>query len=278
MKRWPYFKWFASDMESDEWFQGLTDAEIGYYVRLMNHCWTNGSIPSDSAHRCRLFRIHHKTEQAAFKNLSRMFQEDLKDPSRMVHGPLQGQLKDCTSRSVKATESVNHRYERRTDETVIVGTSSDKEKDEEKEPPTPNAPDGACSEGDSVIPISHGILARPTVRSSRDKRTSEQIKAALGERLPWWESFWSVYPCHQSMREALEVFDRKVTTRELAVAVYQGARRYAALAKSDPETKQKFPQGWLNGERWTDECALPAAPVARSISRAWDPKEDEELG
>lgn len=142
---------------------------------------------------------------------------------------------------------------------------------EEKEPPIPptvidvakeqtNAPTGACTglSVPGVIPISHGIMARPTVRASRDKRTVAQIKAALGpERLTWWENFWQVFPCRQSMREGLEAFERKVTTRELAVAVYQGARRYAALYAAQPDMRLKYAQGWINGERWNDECALP---------------------
>lgn len=43
-----------------------------------------------------------------------MFQEDVKDPSRLVHGPLQEQLKEISIKSVKASESVKHRYERTT--------------------------------------------------------------------------------------------------------------------------------------------------------------------
>lgn len=268
--RYPYFKWFASDMESDEWFQGLTDAEIGYYVRLMNHTWTNGSIPADSTRRCRLFHVHPKTDQAAFKNLSRMFQEDAKDASRLLHGPLQEQRKACAKKSATTAESVNHRYERKTGGKVNVGTSS--ESDTESETDTPKsplaheppheentAPVGAYSlTHPGVIPISDGILARPSVRSSRNKRTVAQIKAALGEeRLTWWDSFWSVYPCHQGSREGLEAFAAKVTTRDLAIEVYRGAQRYAALAAAQPDMKLKHPQGWINGERWNDECVIP---------------------
>lgn len=145
----------------------------------------------------------------------------------------------------------------------VSETETDAE--EEKEPPTPTAPTGAGSDGKSlaVVSISHGILARPTIRASREKRSSEQIKAALGpERLTWWENFWRVFPCRQSMREGLEAFERKITTRELAVAVYQGARRYAALAEAQPDMKLKYAQGWLNGERWNDECAIPVKPLS----------------
>lgn len=104
-------------------------------------------------------------------------------------------------------------------------------------------------------------LAPPGAKPSKAKRSSEEIKQGMGaERLTWWENFWRVYPCHNSMREGLEAFDRIVTTRELALDVYRGAQRYAAFAAAQPGMKFKYAQGWLNGERWKDEC-VPPKPV-----------------
>jgi hypothetical protein len=96
--------------------------------------------------------------------------------------------------------------------------------------------------------------APKTGAGSRKKRSTEEIKQALGEeRLPWWTSFWGVYPCHDGMNRAMDAFERKAKARETAVAMYRGAERYRAKAQSDATLKLKYAEGWINDERWKDE-------------------------
>jgi hypothetical protein len=149
----------------------------------------------------------------------------------------------------------------------ISYTESESESKEES-----NAPSGALSlVVSNDAPLDFPGVVRPDVPARQrkaGKRTTEEIKAALGpERLPWWEHFWGVYPCHEGMNPALDAYERKVHTRDLAVEIYNGARRYAEeimrRRMSDPSTPVKYAQGWLNDERWKDEIKARDGPAPR---------------
>lgn len=105
----------------------------------------------------------------------------------------------------------------------------------------------------------------PVAVKKTEKRTTEQIRKALGDRLPWWLEFWKVYPCHDGMNRGMDAFERRVQDHELAVAMYKTAKRYGAQIaekrKTEPDAPCKFAQGWINDERWTDEAAPDVAPV-----------------
>ena len=94
-------------------------------------------------------------------------------------------------------------------------------------------------------------------RKKSGKRTIAQIRESLGpERMVWWENFWRVYPIQEGTNPAMDAFERRVKDHDTAVLVWQGAKRYAdkiaAERMSDPTVKVKWPQGWLNEERWLD--------------------------
>ncbi len=113
-----------------------------------------------------------------------------------------------------------------------------------EEPPIPPAPVGADTNGSKPKPIRKG------------NRTTEEIQRALGERVQWWEEFWKVYPCHDGMRPAMDAFERKFHDHDLAATAYKAAKRYRAKCDADPTVRKKFAQGWINDERWTDECEI----------------------
>ena len=55
-RKLPYFKWYPADAEMDENFRAMSDAEIGFYIRCLNHSWLNNGIPADSTERARALR------------------------------------------------------------------------------------------------------------------------------------------------------------------------------------------------------------------------------
>jgi len=124
-------------------------------------------------------------------------------------------------------------------------------------------------------------------RSSSRLRTTDQIRHALGERLPWWENFWKVYPCHAGMKPAMDAFERRIKTHDQAAAAYKGAKAYAERIAQDPTAKVKYAQGWINDERWTDEGDSaprskqrnPTVPMESlpSGTKIWDPVSREEI-
>jgi hypothetical protein len=94
-------------------------------------------------------------------------------------------------------------------------------------------------------------------RRRNGHRTTEEIRKALGEeRGKWWDAFWEVFPCHESPNAGMDAFERRVTTRELAIEIFHGAQRYAKQIAADRTLKIKYAQGWINAERWKDECRV----------------------
>ncbi len=126
------------------------------------------------------------------------------------------------------------------------GRDSDKE---EQNPPTPLA--GGLSDAPPSI-----LKHRPA------KRSIGTIETSLGViRLPWWIEFWSIYPCREDKRAAMDAFERAVTCAEVWAKVRAGAIRYRQKADATPDLKLKYGQGWINGERWEDEGEARASPI-----------------
>jgi len=44
----PWFKWYPKDFETDERVRLMTDEELGFYVRCLNHAWLNRGLPADA--------------------------------------------------------------------------------------------------------------------------------------------------------------------------------------------------------------------------------------
>jgi hypothetical protein len=137
---------------------------------------------------------------------------------------------------------------------------------------------GVGEEQEQRAPKTGALAVVPPRPSRTKKRTTEELLKALGpERTPWWEGFWSVYPCHEGMRDGLDTYERLVHTRDLAVQIYKGAEAYREQIEqrriSDPAAPVKYAQGWLNAERWKDEIRTrdPTAPLRanQELQDAW---------
>lgn len=78
--------------------------------------------------------------------------------------------------------------------------------------------------------------------------------------------FWEAYPQRLGRRKAVAAF-RKALKRADAQAIIDGARRYAA----DPNRQEqftKYPEGWLNADRWMDGPLPDRNPQRPAMSRA----------
>lgn len=131
---------------------------------------------------------------------------------------------------------------------IVIGSEIETE-----EKSKPYAPHGAF---DLTFQNGNGNGGGHPKKPKSGKRSTEEIKKALGDRLVWWVEFRKVYPCQESMNPAMDAYERKVKTRDMAEAVYRGAKAYAAKCAADPTLKLKYAQGWINDERWTDEIIV----------------------
>lgn len=190
-KKLPYFKIYPAEIETDEWHKSLPDSVYGYYMRLLNHCWINGSVPADPKTRCRLMKIHPKTDHAAFKELSSKLQADPIDSSRLVSTELQEQAKEALEKSRSAMESVKHRYERSSSSSVerspsvpllassasSSASSSDSSSEEIKDVGEPW--DWFCSEF-------KGEVEADAWKEFMGQVTSPELLATMQQNLPLW--------------------------------------------------------------------------------------------
>ena len=80
---------------------------------------------------------------------------------------------------------------------------------------------------------------------------------------PRFAEFWAAFPVRKDKAQAIRAFAAAVK-RDDPDAIIDGAHRYADELRRPDAPKPKYAQGWLNGDRWTDE----PAPV---VSRTRDP-------
>ncbi len=46
-KKLPYYPLYPSDFDADENIRGMDDAELGFFIRCLNHAWVNRGLPAD---------------------------------------------------------------------------------------------------------------------------------------------------------------------------------------------------------------------------------------
>jgi len=62
-KKAVWFKFYPSDFDTDENVRLMDDADLGFYLRCLNHAFINGSLPADMGRLARIMRC--STEYAA---------------------------------------------------------------------------------------------------------------------------------------------------------------------------------------------------------------------
>ena len=280
------YPWYISDWRESETRNSLTLSQRGLYRELLDYCYLEGSLPGD---RSMLFRIAGCSAMAeAEHSLSTPRALAVRDLSS-ARARLGHDLSTVLA-LFKLDESTGRYHHPKVDETLPKLFSYHKQKshagiksgqarreralngrsevvDENREPCTSTCTTPSKEEEPPPTPLAGGDIAIPELsaeigqlnppekpkRSRSGHRTTEEIEKALGpERKIWWENFWRTYPCGEGMNAGMDAFERKVHTRELAVELYHGAQRYAERVGADPTMKVKFPQGWINGERWKD--------------------------
>ncbi len=81
---------------------------------------------------------------------------------------------------------------------------------------------------------------------------------------PGFDEFWEVFPLKKGKGAAEKAWAKAVKKAEPSVII-DGARRYAEDPKRDPSFT-KYPQGWLNDERWGDAAqASVVKPVGGRV-------------
>ncbi len=266
-----FYEWRMAAWSMSETRDRLDATGRGIYRELLDCCYAQGVIPDDPKWICRRCACTPEQLAEVWPIIECKFPRCSESHRHNVHADIVRKEytayvdKQRANRKGKSNAESNlHNGGTTTDERSFNGGGIANEPNGNGNG-NGNGNDTATTEeptapktGADMLSFDPGGLVRPHVHPRRGKRSTPDIERDLGERLLWWERCWEIYPEKNGKREAMDTFERTVTTRELAETIYRGIQRYAAWLKADPTAKPKYMQGWLNGERWHDEL-IPRA-------------------
>lgn len=108
-------------------------------------------------------------------------------------------------------------------------------------------------------PASDVLKQRDKRREEREDQTLCAPNGARKEIDALFERFWTVYPVKKGKPEARAAFEKAIKKADIDTLLAAVSRYSDHLAQ--PKAPQpKYAQGWLNGERWTDEYLESGVP------------------
>jgi hypothetical protein len=125
----------------------------------------------------------------------------------------------------------------------------------------------SASASASAEALAKGLVEPPTRPDQRGKDPPSPPRGKPGSRRaygydqdPDFQRFWSVYPQRAGKPAAFKAWQQALKRGAAPEAVIAAAQRYRDDPQRNPD-KTKYPQGWLNDERYLDEGgSSPSAP------------------
>lgn len=77
-----------------------------------------------------------------------------------------------------------------------------------------------------------------------------------------FETFWAAYPTKKDKRRAYKAW-KAATKRATPETIITGAKAYAHWCNQNPTVSIKYPEGWLNGDRWEDDLTTRDGPTTK---------------
>ncbi len=189
MKGLPYFKWYPADAETDANFRAMDDADIGFYIRCLNHAWINQGIPADSKERARVLRTRLDTANKRWERVGKCFVTSTLYPERLINLRQETERGLASLKSLKATESVNRRYERTTNVLLRALTVESESESESNKPPKPPA-SGDTLFDDQTAPNTPSVV-RPALPPEKKNGHKPSMSS---EQRGWFQQFLAVHP------------------------------------------------------------------------------------
>jgi uncharacterized protein YdaU (DUF1376 family) len=105
----PYFRWFTADAKADEKYGAMSDTELGFFHRCLNHSWDNDGLPSDLDE---LAAVMHATREYVDQVWARVGKCWYADGSRLFNRRQEEERKYAISKSERNAGAARARYVR----------------------------------------------------------------------------------------------------------------------------------------------------------------------
>ncbi len=108
----PYFCWYAADADTDENFRAMTDEQVGFYLRCLNHCWINGSLPADPDEAALVMGRSRSKFDRLWERVGKCFRAHPENPLRVINPRQEKERASALNKSEKARASADARWMR----------------------------------------------------------------------------------------------------------------------------------------------------------------------
>lgn len=216
----PAFQWYPKDCDTDENVRMMTDEELGFYMRCLNHQWINGSIPKDCDSLAKVLGKSRRVVRRLAQRVGCCFTES-ETPGRLVNERLERQRNQQLEYSENQSKAGRIGAEKRwvrhgdpMDDSIATPMA-------ELWPPIPSAtPNGVPTSVQGVF-ISREKTHAPVVSSP----------PAAYDNSTGWEKFAAEYPNIRSLDAAAMAWASVVISAEIEAEVLAGLERWKLSAE-----------------------------------------------
>ncbi len=110
MKELPYFRWFPADAKADENYSAMTDEQLGFYHRCLDHSWLNNGIPANLDELACVMKLSRKQIDKRWERVGKCFEVSARDPDRLFNQRQEEEREEARKASERARSNIQKRY------------------------------------------------------------------------------------------------------------------------------------------------------------------------
>lgn len=228
----PAFQWYAAEYLADMDVSLMSLEEEGAYVRLLNFCWREGSIPNDDE---MLSRLCKGASTTVLRVVKERFQPSADDPSKLVHHRLEDERKKQREWREKSAEG---------------GRKSAKLRSK-------NEPSNRVNSRVVEPIVNQDPNQKATLQSSSSSSINTPIVPTGDGYSEGFKKFWEAYPSKTGKDAAWKAWQK----RKMGALSFETVMASMEAQKNSRQWKEGYipnPTTWINQGRWKDEgIALP---------------------
>ncbi len=110
-KKLPYYPLYPSDFDADENIRGMDDAELGFFIRCLNHAWMNRGLPADPEEIDRVIPGRRAKPFAdTWPRVSRSFVPS--SDGRLINPRQESERQEANTKASVALENIQRRWKK----------------------------------------------------------------------------------------------------------------------------------------------------------------------